>query len=114
MANKKEIQSFCEKNLKTNKMYTRKELINLLKTKYPDGSDFLPSDYCYNRFQKLNSNGDISYENTPKCFVYMGNAVYFYIGFKVGFTGPAINQNGEVKGYWTNGDFTFVSDDINE
>lgn len=85
-------------------LYTRKQIIDIVNTKYHNETSILPSDYCYNRI-----NLDIAndFEKRMHIFEYVKKNVYRFLGENVSYTGD-IEYKNIVVGSWKNGNIVYL------
>ena len=106
------ITEYVQNNGISEKIWSRKEIIDLVRTKCPevkeDGSNMLPSDICYNRCNGYVMTKDFA--SWPHALYYVGKGEYRLLGSNYPFTGRVIWNKEKVNyivfGEWFNGKFT--------
>ncbi len=90
-------------NSDDNQIYSRKQLFKKIKDKYPqaDINPWLPSDYCYNRWNKSISN----FNKQLHLFEYSGRNKYRILGPDYKYSGNIFHGK-NVIGKWKDGILT--------
>lgn len=106
------ITEYVHENGISEKIWTRREIIDLVKAKCPDieadVDGMLPSDICYNRCNGYVMTKDFA--SWPHALFYVGKGEYQLLGSNYPFTGRVIWNKEKVNyivfGEWFNGKFT--------
>lgn len=98
------------------KVYERRQIINILNSVYHNETSVIPSDYCYNR---INLDIAENFEKRMHVFVYVKKNNYRFVGENYSYTGD-IKHKSKRKGYkysdnivgrWENGNIVYLDKD---
>ncbi len=99
-----------------NKVYQRRQILDILNLIYHNETSIIPSDYCYNRI-----NLDIAndFEKRMHIFIYIKKNNYKFVGEKFPYTGDIKHSSKrknfkyleEIVGRWENGKIVYLDKD---